>query len=59
MTWFMEDGRVATGEWQIRVAEHESQLMYRARVLEVLRRAYLEVLRQAVSTAPETGVETG
>jgi|LauGreDrversion2_3_1035106.scaffolds.fasta_scaffold927339_1 hypothetical protein len=54
----MEDGRVATGEWQIRVAEHESQLMYRARVLEVLRRA-VEVLRQAVSTAPETGVETG
>jgi hypothetical protein len=57
MTWFMEDGRVATDEWQIRVAEHESQLMYRARVVEVLRRA-VEVLRQAVSTAPETGVET-
>ena len=28
------------------------------RVLEVLRRT-VEVLRQAVSTAPETGVETG
>jgi hypothetical protein len=54
----MEDGRVATGEWQIRVAEHVSKLMYRTRVLEVLRRA-VEVLRQAVSTAPETGVETG